>query len=265
MPAFWAGLLDDRLGLLARLVDRGLVEIFQLLAVLLADAVGALLPARLLQNVDRLVDVELVLRVLGAEAFRIVDEVGRRPAGAAVDVLLDRVLVDQQGQRLAHRRIAEAIGCLVLRLERSPSTSVHGSVLLSWMCSMKPASLMIDAALAALLQAREDLVLDLHVPGEVELAGLQHGARRRHRVAAALHLDGVEVRPVLDVVVRVDHAGHHVARLEVLEHVGTGADRLEVGRRLARLGADVVGEQVLGNDHAGRSRRTPRPRTASAP
>ena len=39
----------------------------------------------------------------------------------------------------------------------------------------------------------QDLVLDLHVPGEVVLAGLQHGARRRDRVAAALHLDGVEV------------------------------------------------------------------------
>src|SRR5436190_1562917 len=27
-------------------------------------------------------------------------------------------------------------GCFVLALERSPSTSVHGSVLFSWMCSM---------------------------------------------------------------------------------------------------------------------------------
>ena len=110
-----------------------------------------------------------------------------------------------------------------------------------------------DAALAALLQAQQDLVLDLQVPGEVELAGLQHGARRRDRIAAALHLDGVEMRPVLHVVVRVDDAGHHVARLEVLELVGTGADRLEVGRRIARLVADIVGEQMLGNDRAGRS------------
>ena len=47
----------------------------------------------------------------------------------------------------------------------------------------------VDLALAALLQALKDLVLDLHVPGEVVFAGLQHRARRRHRVAAALHLD----------------------------------------------------------------------------
>src|SRR6266446_9267945 len=33
---------------------------------------------------------------------------------------------------------SDKLGCLVLRLERSPSTSVHGSVLLSWMCSMPP-------------------------------------------------------------------------------------------------------------------------------
>ena len=264
MPAFWAGLLDDRLRLLARLVDRGLVEEFELLAVLLADAVGALLPARLLQDVDRLVDVELVLRVLGAEAFRIVDEVGRGAAGAAVDVLLDRIPVDQQRQRLAHRRIAErrmlGLDARALAVDLGPRI---GAVELDVLDEAR--ILDVDAALAALLQAREDLVLDLHVPGEVELAGLQHGARRRDRVAAALHLDGVEVRAVLDVVVRVDHAGHHVARLEVLEHVGAGADRLEVGRRLARLGADVVGEQVLGNDHAQPHRRRRRPRTASAP
>ena len=109
-----------------------------------------------------------------------------------------------------------------------------------------------DPALAALFQAHENLVLDLQVPGEVELAGLQHGARRRDRIAAALHLDGVEMRPVLHVVRRVDDAGHHVARLELLELVGTGADRLEVGRRIARLVADIVGEQMLGNDRAGR-------------
>ena len=59
--------------------------------------------------------------------------------------------------------------------------------------------------------------------------------------------------PVLHVVVGVDDAGDQVARLEVLELVGPGADRLEVGRRLARLGADIVGEQVLGHDAAGGS------------
>jgi hypothetical protein len=45
------------------------------------------------------------------------------------------------------------------------------------------------------------------------------------------------MRLVLDVVVGVALAGEDVARLEVRELVGTGADRLEVGRRVARLGA----------------------------
>ncbi len=54
-----AGLLDDGLGLLTRAVDRGLVEQFQLLAVLLADAVRAWFPASLFQHLDRLVDAEL--------------------------------------------------------------------------------------------------------------------------------------------------------------------------------------------------------------
>ena len=52
----------------------------------------------------------------------------------------------------------------------------------------------VGAALAALLEALEDLVLDLHVPGVVVLAGLDDRARRPDRVAAALHLDLVEER-----------------------------------------------------------------------
>src|SRR5207248_1080205 len=40
----------------------------------------------------------------------------------------------------------------------------------------------VDAALAALLQALEDVVLHLHVPGVVVLARLEHGTRRRDGV-----------------------------------------------------------------------------------
>jgi hypothetical protein len=109
------GLLDDRLSLLARLVDRSLVDEPQLLAVLLPDAVGTLLPARLLQDVDGLVDVELVLGVFRPKAFRVVDEVRCRLAGAAIDVLFDRVLVNQQPQR---RRAAP-----VMLLSPSPGHS----------------------------------------------------------------------------------------------------------------------------------------------
>ena len=82
-------LLDDRLILLPRLVDRGLVDQLQLLAVLGADAVGALGPAGLVEEGVGLIDVELVLGGLGAEALRVVEEIRRRNAGAAVDVCLD--------------------------------------------------------------------------------------------------------------------------------------------------------------------------------
>ena len=95
----------------------------------------------------------------------------------------------------------------------------------------------LDLALAARLQPLEDFVLHLHVPGEVVLAGLQHGARGRDRVAAALHLDRVEVGPVRHVVVRVDLALHQIARLEVDERVGPGADRLD---RLAGASRDLA-------------------------
>src|SRR5258708_16225635 len=40
-----------------------------------------------------------------------------------------------------------SVGCLVLRLERSPSTSVHGSVELSWMCSIPPPGVMMTLPL----------------------------------------------------------------------------------------------------------------------
>ena len=93
---------------------------------------------------------------------------------------------------------------MVLMLERSPSTSVHGSVWLSWMCSGLPRGPDVDPALAALLEAAQDVVLDLHVPRVVVLARLEDGARRRDRVAAALHLEGVEEGAIGHVVGRVD-------------------------------------------------------------
>ena len=58
------------------------------------------------------------------------------------------------------------------------------------------------------------------------------------------------MRPVGDVVVGVDFGAQHVARLEIDEHVGAGADRLQIVRRLARLAADIVLEQVFWDDHA---------------
>ena len=63
----------------------------------------------------------------------------------------------------------------------------------------------LDATLsiAAVFELEQDLVLDLHVPCKVVLAGLDHRARRRDGIAAALHLDGVEVRPVGHMVGRI--------------------------------------------------------------
>ena len=82
-----------------------------------------------------------------------------------------------------------------------------------------------DLALAASFQALQDLVLDLHVPCEVVFAGLQHGARRRHRVTTAFQFDRVEIGPVRQVVGRIELALHQIARLEIDIHVRAGANR----------------------------------------
>ena len=88
----------------------------------------------------------------------------------------------------------------------------------------------VDAALgiAAVFQFDEDLVLDLHVPGIVVLAGLDHRARRRHRVAPALHFDRVEIGPVGYMVRGIALALDEITGLEVDKPVGTGSHRLEI-------------------------------------
>ncbi len=93
-----------------------------------------------------------------------------------------------------------------------------------------------DAALAALLQPHEDLVLDLEIPGEVVLAGLQHRARRRYRIAAALHLDAVEMRPVRLVVGRIDHPVTRSPGLNSLNRYGP----VPTGLRLAGASRDLA-------------------------
>src|SRR5262249_23307228 len=117
----------------------------------------------------------------------------------------------------------------------------------------------IGAAPTALLPALENLVLDLHVPGVVELAGLQHGARGGGRIAAALHLDLIEEGPIGHVVGGIELAANDVAGLEVDKPVGSGPDGLQVGRRLARLVTLEDLEEMLGDDHAGRPTEGGRP------
>src|SRR5262244_620991 len=103
----------------------------------------------------------------------------------------------------------------------------------------RPAWHNLDAApgIAAVFQPEKDFVLDLHVPRIVVLAGLDHGARRRHGITAALHLDGIEMRPVWHVIERIALAFDQVARFEVDKPIGARPDRLEVCRRFARWGA----------------------------
>ncbi len=85
---------------------------------------------------------------------------------------------------------------MVLRLARSPSTSGPGIRVVELHMLDAAAVGHQHATPAALLETREDLVLDLQVPGEVILPGLQDRARRRDSITAALQLDGVEVRPI---------------------------------------------------------------------
>src|SRR6516162_5869604 len=86
----------------------------------------------------------------------------------------------------------------------------------------------LDAAFraAAAFQSGEDLILDLHVPRKVVFAGLKHRARCRHRIAAALHLDRVEIGPVGDMIGGIAFALDPVTRGKLDKLVGTGSYRL---------------------------------------
>ena len=134
-----------------------------------------------------------------------VQEVGGGDAGAAVDLLLDGGAVDEEVQGLADGGIGQervlGLDAGALAVDLLPRIGVVELDVLDVAAGHD-----VGLALAALLHALEDLVLDLHVPGVVELAGLDDGAGGRDRVAAALHLDGVEVRAVGHVVGRVELA-----------------------------------------------------------
>src|SRR5262249_13855842 len=106
-PGLLAGLLDDLLGLLARRVDRGLIDELDPDAARFPGAVRTGLPARLFELRFGLGDCELERGVFGYERLRIVDDVGGRPRGAAVDIIFDRSAIYEEVERLPHRRVGE--------------------------------------------------------------------------------------------------------------------------------------------------------------
>src|SRR5215469_11707178 len=112
-----------------------------------------------------------------------------------------------------------------------------------------------DAALriGAVLEFEEDFILDLRVPRKIEIAGLNYGARRRHRVPTALQLDRVKIRPIGHMVGGIPVAFDQVAGLEIDEPVRAGPHWLEVCRCLARVSPLVGLEQVLGDNQAVRA------------
>src|SRR6516162_2941695 len=102
-----AGLLDDRLGFLARRVDRSLKDKLQFLADLGANAIWTAFPAGLLQQLVRLFDIKFPLRVLRCEAGRVIYEISRRDPSTPVDVLLYRSTINEQFHGLPNCRIVE--------------------------------------------------------------------------------------------------------------------------------------------------------------
>jgi len=106
---------------------------------------------------------------------------------------------------------SDKVGCLVPSFERSPSISVQGSVKLIWMCSMPPPGVMVTRPLPPFSRRCRisSSTCRFQAKSYSPVCSTARAARR-DRVAAALHLDGVEVRLVVLVVVRVDDARHHV-------------------------------------------------------
>src|SRR6266481_8287310 len=105
-------------------------------------------------------------------------------------------------------------GCTLCTLARSPST-LRPRIALVQLKVRDPASEGDgDLALAALLEALEDVVVDTcDSRGVVVLAGLEDRPRSRARVASAFDLERVEIRPVGDVIVGIQFSLQEISRL----------------------------------------------------
>jgi hypothetical protein len=55
------------------------------------------------------------------------------------------------------------------------------------------------------------------------------------------------------MIVGVDRAADQVARPEIDEFIRPRADRLQIGRRVARFGATIGLKKVFGDEHAARA------------
>ena len=71
------------------------------------------------------------------------------------------------------------------------------------------------------------------LPREVEIAGLDHRARRRYGIPAALDFNGVEIRPVGHMLGGVAFTFDEIAGRELDEPIRAGPHRFQVCRRLA--------------------------------
>ena len=258
MPARAAACLTMACVFWRRRIDRCLEQELEPLALARADAVGAPLPPGRLERLVGAIDAVLPAGVRGPEARRCIEEVRGGLAAAPVDLLLDPRAVDEETEGGTHRGIREqrmaGLGARALAVDLAPRIrEIEAEVL------RRARRTDEHAALAALLEPHQDVVLHLHVPGEVVFTGLQHGPRRGDGVAAPFHLDAVEERAVRHVVAGMKLRADRVARLEIDEPIRSGAHRLDIGGRLPRPGAPIGAEDVPGNHHAARATEGLRP------
>src|SRR5262249_19157644 len=177
-----------------------------------------------------------------------VDEVGGDLSQSAEDLLLDSGAIHEESEGALHRRVSQE-GVHALHARPLP-VHLRPRITLVELKVRDPASEGDgDLALAALFEALEDVVVDPFDSGSVVvLAGLEDGPRSRGRVASALDLERVEMRPVGDVIVGIQFSLQEISRLEVDEPVRARPDGLEVVRRLPRLRALVRLEDVSWNE-----------------
>ncbi len=250
-------LFDNILRLLADRIDGRLEEQMQAHAVLLAHAVGAARPASLVEQLTGAVGVVLA----GVEARRILRDQrrwrGQQVAGRhandarSVQLISDRVAIDRHGECRPHVHVGEEgvlrgrLGALVTRGVRIGEVEEQALDVAAVGAG--------QLALPALRELVEDGGLDLQVPGVVDVARLERCPSGRGSVAASLELDVLEERLAGVPVQLIGLIRHHVARLEVVDLVRTGTDRLQVAGRVFGVGSDVLLELLLLNDLAERA------------